>query len=83
MTASQSDIGEWFDRGLTQGRQFMVVWCDTYDNDNYPSFYANADEVRADVAKRDGKKMQKARECYNLRMDKATQVNTRAWVWNL
>lgn len=82
MAASNSDIGFWFDRLKAEGATHMVVVCDTFDYEDYPVPVKPGQSAR-DVAKQyDGENMQQVMEVYNLSMDRNTQVNTRARVFN-
>jgi hypothetical protein len=38
MAASREDIESWFDRGVTDNRKYMIVKCDTFDYEDYPSY---------------------------------------------
>ena len=70
---TQAEIGEWFDRGVEQGASHMLVVCDTFDYEDYPSFVDTVDEARKVFAKPGD--MQRVMEVYNLSMDKETQLN--------
>ena len=32
-------IREMYVRGVERNKKFMVIWCDTFDYDYYPSYY--------------------------------------------
>lgn len=73
---TKAEISGWFDQGAMQGKQYMLVICDTFDHDDYP-VYADAAECLARY-KNPGE-MQRVMEVYSLTSDKAAQLNeTRA-----
>jgi hypothetical protein len=75
---SRAQIEQWFDRGIEQGKRFMVVVCDTFDYEDYPVF-TDTDQECTDKVKAPGD-MQRVMEVYDLRLDKNTQLNTdRCW----
>jgi hypothetical protein len=75
MAASREEIGRWFDEGVTQGKRYLVVMCDTFDWEDYPTYYDTADGAK--LAMRAPSQMQKVMECYDLAADKAQQMGTR------
>lgn len=78
---TQAEIGSWFDRGVTQHAAYMVVWCDTYDYDDYPSYYENADKAKAALQKPGS--MQRAMECYELDPSKRAEQLAQRRCWAL
>ena len=64
----------WFDKGITQKQDFMIVVCDTYDWTDYPVF-CTTEEFDEKHAEFDGKNMQKIMEVYDLSVDKESQIN--------
>jgi hypothetical protein len=86
MGTTQKEISEWFDRGLAQGATRMIVVCDTFGNEDYPSYVMPDQDVRNVAENQYGfpnmKNMQRVMEVYDLRKDKATQLNEhRAFNW--
>ncbi len=76
MATTRDDIRHWFDRGVTLGHTHLVVWCDTYDWEDYPEFYTGtAEEIRSKVSELNGTNMRKHMETYNLSMDREAQLN--------
>ena len=75
MATTRQDIEGWFDRGVTNGARHMLVVCDAFDHDDYPVF-THSD---AECLKRydDPGNMQSVMEVYDLRADKAEQMNER------
>lgn len=83
MAATQEDISNWFDRGVSNNATHMIIVCDTYDYDDYPVYVAIGEDPR-EVAKRyDGTNMQRLMEVYSLKMPKESQLNSaRVWNWD-
>lgn len=75
MAATRQDIEGWFDRGVANGARHMLVVCDTFDHDDYPVF-THSD---AECLKRyeEPGNMQRVMEVYDLRAEKAEQMNER------
>lgn len=82
MTATRKDISEWFDEGVRQGMQHMLVMHDTFDHENYPKFVPVGQDPRAYDPH--GANMQKVDECYILDpAKKAEQMGQfRAFRWD-
>ncbi|WP_100513939.1 hypothetical protein [Mycobacteroides abscessus] len=76
MVATVREISKWFDTGVAAGAAYMVVWCDTYDYNDYPSYYPSAAEAQA-ALDATGKNMQSAMECYDLNAPKEPQLSAR------
>jgi restriction endonuclease Mrr len=69
MAASKSDIRFWIDNRANRGyanATHMLVFCDTFDYDDYPVYVTPDEDVRKVIAEKDGKNMQQLMECYNL-----------------
>lgn len=75
MTTTREQIGEWFDRGVSQGASYMLVICDSFDWNDYPVFAKTDDECLA--KNKDPGSMQRVMEVYDLRQDKAEQLAER------
>lgn len=73
MTTTRSDIDGWFDRGVEQGYKYMLVICDTYDHEDYPSYARTAEDCV--VKHKNPGAMQRVMEVYDLSMDKLRQLN--------
>lgn len=69
---SVSAISEWFDSGVSRGYKYMVVFCDTFDYDDYPSYYHDYDSAFASATSPGG--MQKYMESYDLSAPKEPQL---------
>ncbi len=70
--ATKADIRGWFDRGVSQGAEFMIVVCDSFDYDDYPVFCTaeNYEEKHAASCTN----MQRIMEVYDLSMDRELQL---------
>lgn len=76
--ATVHTISTWFDYGVADKAQYMIVWCDDFDYSDYPAYYP--DEQSAQTALNHPSSTQRAMECYDLRTDKQEQLNLRrAW----
>jgi hypothetical protein len=76
--ATRQEISEWFDRGRDQKSRYMVVVCDTYDHDDYPSYFATREGVVDKIANPGN--MQRVMEVYDLNKNKEEQLDLpRAW----
>lgn len=74
MPTAQTDIANWFDQGVKNKADYMLVVCDTYDHEDYP-VYAKESEVVAKYNEHNGPNMQRVMEVYDLRMDKQMQLS--------
>ena len=80
MAASRKEISDWFDEGIQDKRSHMIVVCDTFDHDDYPVYADTDDDCRERYNDLNGKNMQRVMEVYDLRQDKAAQMDeSRAW----
>jgi len=78
MAATKADIEGWFDRGVKEGYKYMLVICDTFDYDDYPSYFNDESCARARINRKGD--MQKVMECYDLQAPKEPQMNVgRMW----
>lgn len=78
MGTTRSVIGDWYDQGVAKGSAYMVVWCDTFDYEDYPAFYE--DQEQAQRAIDNPSSMQKVMEVYDLRGDRTKQLGlSRCW----
>lgn len=77
MPTTREDIERWFDRGVASGHSHMIVMCDTFDHDDYPSFFTGTpEEARAYAEMKGREPMQRLMEVYHLRGDKALQLQS-------
>jgi len=70
---TREEISAWFDEGAKLGSDYMIVMTDTFDWDDYPSYYSG-DNITRHVASKNFN-MQKVMEVYDLRLDRESQLN--------
>lgn len=79
MAVTRQEISGWFDQGVKDGREFMIIVCDTFDYEDYP-VYSSRGRLAEEMRNHDGKNMQRIMEVYDLKKPKEAQMNaTRAW----
>lgn len=71
---TRDEIARWFDRGVEQGKRYMLVICDTFDHDDYPSYFDSETSARGRMSSPG--EMQRFMEAYDLHADKASQMKT-------
>jgi hypothetical protein len=81
MTASVAEISGWYDRGVKEGAAYMIVWCDTYDWEDYPAYFTDRHDAQEALNK--PASMQRAMECYDLRGDREEQLTPGTYTWAL
>lgn len=74
MAASRDDLRHWFDRGKELGATHMMVFWDTWDQEDLPGYVYENQDARTIAAERDGKEYQKLMEVYDLRLDREMQM---------
>jgi hypothetical protein len=75
MTASYDDISSWFDVGLKRGSTHMLIICDRFSYENYPVYVDLGDDPEdAHDMYQHKLEMTSVDEIYDLRMDKAVQM---------
>lgn len=80
MTTTRDTISEWFDRGVSKKKNYMIIVCDKFDwtDDkfdwtDYPVFYDTQEDVKK-RAETNGS-MEKIMEIYDLNKSKESQLN--------
>lgn len=71
---SRNTISQWFDEGVADGYDRMIVICDTYDYEDYCDF-AHDSNLNVLLWYYREQSMQKIMEVYDLKMDKEQQLN--------
>lgn len=71
---TREQISVWFDEGLAQGATHMIVACDTFDHDDYPVYCTSNKATLERYKSLDNVNMQKVMEVYDLKADKAAQM---------
>ena len=80
MSTSKSAIRSWLQRGAEMGATHVIVICDTYDHEDYPSYILPGQSVHKKVGCYDSASMQRVMEVYNLAMNIEEQLDeVRAW----
>jgi len=74
MGTTKDELREWFDRGVREGKAYMVVVCDTFDWEDYPIYARDAEEARKVHREHNGVNMQRVMEVYDLKMDREAQM---------
>ena len=79
MTTRQ-EIRDWFDQGVAEGKDYLIVVCDTFDYEDYP-VYATAEHYPETIKRYvPASNMQQVMEIYDLNMDQDEQMKERrAW----
>jgi len=71
---SKTEIQGWFDRGVREGKKYMIVVCDTFDREDYPSYASDDEECREKLRHYRTAEMQRVMEVYNLTRDRDAQM---------
>lgn len=72
MATTRDDIREWFDRGVEESAEFMIIACDTFSWDDYPVFCTESDYEEKHA--RASSNMQTIMEVYDLKKDREQQL---------
>lgn len=75
MAATREEIESWFEAGLARGAKYMLVICDTFDHDDYPSYFETREA--AERMKKSPGDMERVMEVYDLSADPAPQLSAR------
>ena len=76
MAARTSTIRDWFEKGVEQGKTHMVVYCDTFDWEDFPVYCESAEAARKLHAAPNAN-METIEEIYNLSGNMEEQLATR------
>lgn len=71
---TKDTLSHWFDEGVKNKKEFMIVVCDCLDWEDYPVFCNEFDFRLAISTAREN--MSKVMEVYNLSMDKRQQLES-------
>lgn len=78
MAATKEDIHRWLKAGIKQGATHVIIKCDTFDWDDYPSYVMPGEDVAKKVANPGS--MQIIMEVYALHLDIEGQLSEhRSW----
>lgn len=70
---TKNDIREWFERGVEQHAEFLIVVCDTFSHEDYPVFATGA-TFKDTFEGHNGRNMQRIIEVYDLERERETQI---------
>ena len=70
---TRDDVKQWFDKGVADGQRFMLVYCDTYDYEDYPIYAKDAPEFWKILGS--DRSMQKLMEVYDLTLNEDNQLD--------
>ena len=72
MAATKEDLSKWFEEGVKDGDEFMIIFCDTYEWEDYPAYTKGGLEG----FKKEYKRLMGSQimEVYNLKMDMFRQM---------
>lgn len=77
---TRTDIKAWLDEGAKQGASYMLVVCDTFDNEHYPVYAKSQTEAHEKISEYREESMQVTMEVYNLLGDIDAQLAAhRTW----
>lgn len=80
MAATKDEIREWVERGVKIGATHVIILCDTWDWEDFPSYVKQGESVRDEVMRCQAANDLRVMEVYNLSMDIEYQMNEhRAW----
>jgi hypothetical protein len=71
---SKLQLNDWFDKGVKDSKEFMIIVCDTFDWEDYPVYCMESD-FKTVYKSHNRVNMQKIMEVYDLSMDKNDQLN--------
>lgn len=66
MAATSQDLKKWFKRGNKQGATYMIVMCDTFDHEDYPTYVMPDQDFWEEHGKRIKASMQTIMEVYDF-----------------
>lgn len=73
---TKDDLRQWFDRGIADNQDFMIVVCDDFDYEDYP-VYAKAEDFQKAYKEHNGVNMQRVMEVYDLALSREAQMSER------
>lgn len=74
MAATKDDIISWFQEGVKNKKDFLIVVCDTFDWDDYPIFTKGDANFEKQYVSHNEHNMQKIMEVYDLHKNMKTQL---------
>ena len=80
MAATKDEIREWVERGVKIGATHVIILCDTWDWEDFPSYVEQGESVHNKVMQCQAANDLRVMEVYNLSMDIEHQLDEyRAW----
>lgn len=62
---TREEITDWFDRGVRNNHDYLIVVCDTFDHEDYP-VYSSRENFWMEYNRHNGTNMQRIMEVYDL-----------------
>ena len=62
----KEEIQDYFNRGVTLGKKFMVIMCDTFDFEDYPSYHDTIDSANEYINEKADKNMARFMSLFDL-----------------
>jgi hypothetical protein len=72
---TKEDIKVWLQQGVDKNCSHVIIFCDTFDHGDYPTYVKKGEDPKEIIRARDGKDMTRFMECYDLSMDIEAQLN--------
>ena len=72
---TKEEISKWFDEGVKEGKNFMLIVCDQFDYTDYPVYVPTPFNALHDIERLRKQEMTRVMEVYNLSMDMYDQLN--------
>lgn len=66
MATTVEDLERWYKAGKQKKATHLIVVCDTYDHEDYPTYVAAGETVAEKLKYYNGPNMQRVMEVYNL-----------------
>lgn len=75
MGTSKQEISDWFDRGVKEKKDYMLVVCDTFDHEDFPVYTTREKYSDVYAEYNNGKNMHRIMEVYDLHKERDPQLN--------
>lgn len=83
MGTTVADLRRWFNEGKAKKATHMIVVCDTFDYEDYPTYVKEGENVLEKVAFYRKQEMSKVMEVYSYKKTWEEQGATAGRVWNV
>lgn len=74
MATTKEDIRRWLWKAKEDGATHMLVVCDTFNFDDFPSYVMPGQDVHEKIKEVEKAEMQRLMECYHMSMDLEAQL---------